>query len=76
MKHLGEVRVDVQLEPVWDATHVLTLGPELRPPHEVRTGPRIRRAARTWVNIDLRLTSPSISHALTSTQKRRAGNPT
>ena len=54
----------------WDPHYVLTLGPPIRPDHEVRTGPRIRRAARTWVDIDLLLTEPTISDALTKTQER------
>ncbi len=55
----------------WDPHFVLTLGPAIRPPQVVPTGPRIRRAARTWVDIDLLLTGATISEALTLTTQRR-----
>ena len=51
-----------------DPHYVLTLGPAIRPPHEVRTGSRIRRTARAWVDIDLLLTSDIASDGLTATQ--------
>ncbi len=55
----------------WGPHFVLTLGPAIRPPLATPTGPRIRRAARTWVDIDLLLTSATISEALTLTEQRR-----
>jgi hypothetical protein len=54
----------------WDPHFVIGLGPPIRPGRTVPTGPRIRRAARVWVDIDLLLTAPTISAALTMTQQR------
>lgn len=56
---------------LWGPHFVLTLGPAILPPHDTPTGPRIRRAARVWVDIDLLLTSSTISEALTLTEQRR-----
>ena len=55
----------------WEPHFLLTLGPAIRPPHHTPTGPRIRRSARVWADIDLLLTSPSISEAHTLTLQRR-----
>lgn len=54
----------------WEPHFVLTLGPAIRPPQDTPTGSRIRRAARIWADIDLLLTSPSISEAHTLTLQR------
>lgn len=57
----------------WDVPHYfLTLGPAMRPDHPVRTGPRIHRSARVWADIDLLLTSETISEAWEKTRTRRA----
>ena len=56
---------------LWDPHFVVTLGPAIQPPRDTPTGPRIRRAARTWVDIDLLLTSATISEALTLSEQRR-----
>lgn len=55
----------------WAPHYLLTLGPKIVPPHEVRNGPRIVRAARCWCEIDTLLTSPTISAALAETERRR-----
>lgn len=55
-----------------DPLFLLTLGPAIKPDHEVRTGTTIRRAARAWVDLDLLLTSKTISEALELTKRRRA----
>jgi hypothetical protein len=53
--------------------YVLTLGPPICPDHEVRNGPSIKRNARRWIDIDLLLTSVTITDALKATRARRAG---
>jgi hypothetical protein len=56
----------------WDVPHYfLTLGPPRRPDHAVRTGPRINRSARVWADIDLLLTSSTITEAWERTRARR-----
>jgi hypothetical protein len=55
----------------WDPHFVLTLGPPIRPDHDVPTGRKIQRSARVWVDIDLLLTASSISEALELTKQRR-----
>lgn len=57
----------------WDPSFLLTLGPAIRPDHEVRTGKGIVRSARVWVDIDLLLTSTTITEAAELTRRRRAG---
>lgn len=56
----------------WDPHYVLTLGPPIRPAAEVRNGPSIMRAMRTWIDIDLLLTSTTITEALKATRERRS----
>lgn len=56
----------------WEPHFSFTLGPPIRPDHEVPTGRRIQRSARVWVDIDLLLTAPTISNALELTKQRRA----
>jgi hypothetical protein len=51
---------------------LLTLGPAIRPPHEVRTG-RVFRASRVKADIDLLLTSSTISEAAERSRARRPG---
>jgi len=59
---------------VWDQpTFMLTLGPAIRPDHEVRTGSGIVRSGRVWVDIDLLLTSATITEAAERSRARRAG---
>lgn len=50
--------------------YCLTLGPAIVPPHPVKTGPRLTRAARCWCMLDTLLTSATISDALTETERR------
>lgn len=56
----------------WDPHYVLTLGPPIRPAAPVPNGPSIKRAMRTWIDIDVLLTSPTITDALKATRARRA----
>lgn len=56
----------------WDPHYVVTLGPSIRPAHEVRNGPLVKRAMRTWIDIDLLLTRPTITDALRATRERRS----
>lgn len=56
----------------WDPHDVLTLGPPIRPSRDVSNGPSIKRAMRTWIDIDLLLTSPTITDALRATRERRS----
>jgi hypothetical protein len=55
----------------WEPHFLLTLGPPIRPDHQVPTGRRIQRSARVWVDIDLLLTASSISEAWELTKQRR-----
>lgn len=57
----------------WDEPHfVLRLGPPILPTRETKTGPGIVRSGRVWVDIDLLLTAPTITEALTLTKARRS----
>jgi hypothetical protein len=57
----------------WDPHFLMTLGPAIRPDHEVRTGKGIVRSARVWVDIDLLLTAKTITEAAEQTRRRHAG---
>ena len=57
----------------WDPHFLLTLGPPIRPDHEVRTGPGIVGSARVSVDLDLLLTATTISEAAAASRLRRAG---
>jgi len=48
----------------WEQRILFHLGPPFKPDHEVRTGNKIFRATRVWVNLDDLLTSQTISEAL------------
>ena len=50
----------------------MSLGPAIRPDHEVRTGKGIVRSARVWVDIDPLLTATTITEAADLTRRRRA----
>jgi len=54
-----------------DPLFVLSLGPPITPSREVPNGPSVQRNMRVWVDIDLLLTSPTISDALKATHERR-----
>jgi hypothetical protein len=59
---------------MWEVPHfLLRLGPPIRPDHEVRTGKGIVRSARVTVDIDLLLTSSTITEAFHLSTARRAG---
>jgi hypothetical protein len=55
----------------WDPHFLVTLGPAIRPAHEVRTGRGIVRNARVWADIDLLLTADTITEAAMETRRRR-----
>ena len=57
----------------WDPHFLMTLGPAIRPDHEVRTGKGVVRSARVWVDIDLLLTATTMTEAADLTRHRRAG---
>lgn len=57
----------------WDPHFLMTLGPAIRPDHEVKTGKGIVRSARVWVDLDLLLTSSTITEAAELSRRRRAG---
>ncbi len=60
----------------WGQPHfLLTLGPPIRPGHEVRTGRGVVRSARVWVDIDLLLTSTTITEAAERSRARRMSLP-
>jgi hypothetical protein len=61
---------DLKWEP---PAYLLRLGPPIRPDHEVRTGNGIPRSTRVTVDIDLLLTSPTITDAYHLSTARRAG---
>jgi hypothetical protein len=46
------------------------LGPAIIPTHDVPAGPRVQRNSHVWCMIDTLLTSPTISDALSETEKR------
>ena len=47
------------------------LGPPIVPSRDVPAGPRVQRSSRVWCMIDTLLTSPTISDALSETERRR-----
>lgn len=56
----------------WGEPHFfLKLGRPIRPDHVVRIGPRVLRSSRVWADIDLLLTSDTITEALEKTLSRR-----
>jgi len=57
--------------PDWGPVYLLTLGPPIRPPSDVTTGPRIFRSARVWCMLDALLTARTISEALDITERRK-----
>jgi hypothetical protein len=57
----------------WEPHFLMTLGPAIRPDHEVKTGRGIVRSARVWVDIDLLLTAKTITEAAELTRRRHAG---
>jgi hypothetical protein len=57
----------------WEPHFLTTLGPAIRPDHEVRTGRGIVRSARVSVDIDLLLTAKTITEAADQTRRRHAG---
>jgi hypothetical protein len=54
----------------WPLHYCVTLGPAIKPPHEVRNGPRIRMSNRVYCLLDTLLTNKTISDALTETESR------
>lgn len=50
--------------------YALHLGPDIRPPTPIPTGPGIPRANRVWCMLDLLLTSASITEARQETRRR------
>lgn len=56
----------------WGPHFLLTLGPAIRPSHEVRNGESVLRAARVWADIDLLLTAGTITAAVQASRLRRA----
>jgi hypothetical protein len=58
-----------------DPHFVLTLGPPIRPPAPIPSGASIRRAIRIWADIDLLLTSATITDAWKATKARRSTDP-
>jgi hypothetical protein len=61
---------DKKIEP----HYLLKLGPAIRPPHEVRTGDKIRQAMRVRAMLDLLLTCSTITEARDRTQERLGGD--
>ena len=55
----------------WGQHYCFKLGPAIRPPHEVKAGPRVRRSNRVWCMLDTLLTCKTISDALTETDRRQ-----
>ena len=54
--------------------YCLTLGPAIRPKDVVKNGPRIHMQNRCWCMLDTLLTAPTVSDALTETERRRSPN--
>jgi hypothetical protein len=59
--------------PSFGPAYVLTLGPAIPIPDGIRTGRRIQRSARRTIDIDLLLTSSTISEAWEKMVARQAG---
>ena len=57
----------------WAPHFLLNLGPAMRPPRPMKAGPKIVRAMRVWVDLDLLLTAATISEAHQQTRARRNG---
>ena len=57
----------------WGPHFQVVLGPPMRPAHESRTGAGIRRSMRVWADLDLLLTSATITEAHQRTKARKAG---
>jgi hypothetical protein len=55
----------------WDPHFLLELGPPIYPGSEVPSGSSVQRAMRIWADIDLLLTSATITEALKATKARR-----
>ena len=58
-------------EPADGPHYCFKLGTPIIPARNVPAGPRVQRNNRVWCMIDTLLTSPTISDALTETEKRR-----
>jgi hypothetical protein len=56
----------------WPPHFLLTLGPAIRPDHPVKTG-KMYPSGRVWVDLDLLLTSNTISEAAEQSRRRHAG---
>lgn len=55
-----------------DPHFVLSLGPPIRPAATVKNGPSVQRSMRTWADIDLLLTSETITDAMKATKARHS----
>jgi hypothetical protein len=71
VSNFREIFPEAPDEPAWCPHYCFRLGPAIMPSHEVPAGPRVQRNNRVWCMIDTLLTSPSISDALTETERRR-----
>lgn len=54
----------------WPLHYCVELGPAIKPPNDVRNGPRIVRSNRVYCFLDTLLTNGTISDALTETESR------
>jgi hypothetical protein len=58
--------------PAWGPHYLLSLGPAIRPAHEVCSGRRVVRSNRVWCMLDALLTCDTITAALEETERRRS----
>ena len=55
----------------WDDAHfIYTLGPAIKPNKTIKTGNKVRMAARVWAMLDLLLTADTISEAMDLSKQR------
>jgi len=56
----------------WGPHYCVKLGPPIVPARDVPSGPRVPRNTKVWCIIDTLLTAPTISDALSQTEKRES----
>jgi hypothetical protein len=66
----SELFPEAPAEQEWPLHYCVELGPAIKPPHEVRNGPRVVRSNRVYCLLDTLLTNETISDALTETEER------
>jgi hypothetical protein len=68
--HPSELFPEAPKAQKWPLYYCVNLGPAIKPPHEVRNGPRIHRNNRVYCLLDTLFTNKTISDALAETESR------